>query len=261
MSKNKKSDKARIKEGRGLGRGEEYKPFIKGHEFSSSGFIHRLTGWKQRRIHQFFSNNEYNLFLISQFSDKIIDIREQVPLDLGLTIQIANELGIKHPAEYNQEGKETVRSTDFLFTIKDGGSITEIAKSVKQSVELKDARTRELLWIEKEYWEKRNIEWSIITEKEINKIMAENISIIYDDYFWAEDRGYNDFEVEVIVKKFLIELEMNNMEAYKTLCEFEKLMNWNEGEGLSFFKFMLARKIIKTDFNIPFNFMKMKVWN
>jgi hypothetical protein len=261
MSKNRKSDKARLKEGRGLGSGEAYRSFIKGHEFSSDGLIHRPIGWKQRRIYQLFSNLEYHVFLISQFSDKVIDIREQVPLlPLELTKQIANDLGIKHPAEYNQKRKETVRTTDFLFTIREGDSIKVIAKSVKHSDTLKDARTRELLKIEEEYWKKKNIEWSIITQKEINKIMAENISIIYDDYFWAEDKEYSDFQVDILVKKFQIELDRNNMDPYKTLCEFERIMNWNGGEGLSFFKFMLASKIIKTDFNIPFNFMKMKVW-
>jgi hypothetical protein len=261
MSKNKKSDKARIKEGRGKGKGDEYKPFIKGHEFSSDGIIHRLTGWKQRRIHQLFSNLEYYVFLISQFSDKVIDIREQVPLlPLKSTIQIANELGIKHPAEHNQQGNETVRTTDFIFTVNEGDLIKDIAKSVKPSENLKDARTRELLKIEEVYWGKRNIEWSIITEKEINKTMAENIAIIYDDFFWAEDHEYSKFQVEVLIKKFQIELARNNMDPYKTLCEFEKNMDWSDGEGLNFFKFMLACKKIKTDFNIRFNFEKMKVW-
>jgi hypothetical protein len=261
MSKNKKSDKGRFKDNRGIGRGENYKPWIKGHEFSSDGYIHRLIGWKQRRLYQLFSNLEYNLFLISQFSDNVIDVREQVPLlPLELTVCIANELGVKHPAEFNQRGKETVRTTDFIFTVRDGEAVKDIAKSVKQSKDLDDERTRKLLKIEEEYWKRKNIDWSIITENQIPKTMAENIAIIYNDFFWSEEHKYSNYELDIYIHKFKNDLIKNNMDAYRTLCQFEEEVNWKNGEGLNFFKFMLAKKVIKTDMNTAFNFKKMKIW-
>jgi len=260
VSKNRKSDKGRDKDKRGLGRGEEYHSWIKGHEFSSIGIIHRLTGWIQRRLYQFFSNEEYYAFLIFQFDDKVIDIREQVPLKpIELTISIADELGIKHPAEYNQVGKETVRTTDLLITVKEGDVIKDKAISIKKFEDLKDLRTRQLLKIEERYWEAKGKSWSVMTEKQIPKVMAENIAIIYDDYFWNEDNNFNSCQVKMYVEHFKYYFIKNNMDLNKTLVEFEENNGWGEGEGLNFLKFMLAKKIVKTDMYIPFNFDNMKI--
>jgi len=260
MSKNRKSDKGRFKDKRGLGRGAEYHSWIKGHEFSSSGIIHRLIGWIHRRLYQFFSNEEYYAFLIFQFNDKVIDIREQVPLlPIELTISIANELGIKHPAEYNQVGKETVRSTDLLITVKEGDLIRDKAISIKLFKDLDDLRTRQLLKLEEKYWEAKGVSWCIMTEKQISKVMAENISIIYDNYFWNEDNNFSSCKVKIYVEHFKDCFVKSNMDLNKTLAKFEEDNSWGEGEGLNFLKFMLAKKIIKTNMYIPFNFDDMKI--
>ena len=56
MPRQRKTDKARLKEGRGTGRLHHYKPWLKAHELSDTGRAHRPFGIKTRRIHQLLSD-------------------------------------------------------------------------------------------------------------------------------------------------------------------------------------------------------------
>lgn len=60
---------------------------------------------------------ERNYFYLTEFSDVILDIREQFPLLLQEeTIVVAEELGIKHPVD-PKTGDPIVMTTDFLLTV------------------------------------------------------------------------------------------------------------------------------------------------
>ncbi len=69
---------------------------------------------------------ERNYFYLTEFSDVILDIREQFPLlPQEETIVIAEELGIKHPAD-PKTGDPIVMTTDFLLTVDKGQGITVV---------------------------------------------------------------------------------------------------------------------------------------
>lgn len=86
-----------IKEGRGKGIGSEYKPWIFIQDVPSLGRSTRLNGIKCDRKHELLSDMERDYFYIIEYSDDVIDIREQFPLlPLEETILIAKELGIEH---------------------------------------------------------------------------------------------------------------------------------------------------------------------
>lgn len=69
-----------IKEGRGDGKGENYKPWIKIQDVPSLGRSSRISGIKTGRQHELLSDMERNYFLFLEYSDKVQDIREQFPL-------------------------------------------------------------------------------------------------------------------------------------------------------------------------------------
>lgn len=102
MSKRTRTTKIEkwIKEGRGSGVGSEYKPWLKIQDVASKGRSTRLKGIKTNRQHEFLSDLERNYFYLTEYSDVVVDIREQFPLlPLEETIVIADELGIKHPTD------------------------------------------------------------------------------------------------------------------------------------------------------------------
>jgi hypothetical protein len=141
-----------------------------------------LKGIKTNRQHEFLSDLERNYFYITEFSDFVIDIREQFPLQpLEETLVIADELGIKHPTD-PKTGEPIAMTTDFLLTINNGQGEFEVAQTIKMKDELLKERILEKFEIEREYWHRKEIDWGIVTEEEIPKTMARNISYIHDYY-------------------------------------------------------------------------------
>jgi len=97
-------------------------------------------------------------------------------------ILIANELGINHPKN-PETGEEIVMTTDFFLTVSNCEGVKEIARTVKLKDDLLDRRIIEKFEIEREFWKRKNIDWAIVTDQEIDKVMAHNISFI---------QGYRD---------------------------------------------------------------------
>ncbi len=54
------------------------------------------------------------------------------------------------------------------------------ARTIKRKEDILDSRVLEKFEIERRYWEKRDISWGIVTEKEIDKTLAKNISYYYE---------------------------------------------------------------------------------
>lgn len=256
----RKTDKSKLKEGRGTKDGDTYCPWLKVHEFGSTGRCHRLLGWKSKRIHQLLSDLELYFFLDVQWEDNIVDIREQYPLlPLQQTIDIADNLNIKHPAFRNKRENELVMTTDFILTVNYDGSYKDIARTIKPRSFLDKKRVVQKFLLEKEYFRIKGIDWGIVTEESINITKARNIYYIYNCYFWNTDNnisGDSVYELFYVFKKTLFK---NNLSILNSCCEFESLMNWEKGEGLNFFKFLLVRKFIITDMNVVFNFNNMKI--
>lgn len=249
MGRQRKTDKYRLKEGRGTGRKEKYLPWLKIHEVPSEGLSSRILGWKNKRIYQLMSNLERDYFFIIQWEDSVIDIREQFPLlPSEETILISEELGIKHPAINDKGMKKIVLTTDFVITVYDGNNVRDIARTIKPTGKMNE-RVREKYEIEEQYWKKRNIDWGIVTENEINQQKARNIRSIYRFYFWDEINMFNKVQIEQIKYNFCNNLIKNNFDINKTVRQFDLLMGWKQGESIGLFKYLLAHKVIKTDMN------------
>lgn len=143
----------RLREGRGKGRGSAYKPWIKVSDLSSRGLSSRVPGRSNGRLHHLLSSLELRAFLDFEFNRRIVDIREQFPLDRERTRKIAADLGFKHPRA-PKTGVDIVMTTDFLLTYIAGEDReTQQAVSVKYIDEIKNERVRQKLEIERKYWE------------------------------------------------------------------------------------------------------------
>ncbi|MDD7795902.1 TnsA endonuclease N-terminal domain-containing protein [Clostridium sp. 'White wine YQ'] len=262
MTKIRKTDKARLREKRGQGYGLEYKPWILPHEVPSDGRCHKILGWKHNRVHYLLSDGELWAFLILQMQDNVLDIREQFPLlPINETLEIAERLNVLHPPKYkiNREEK-TVLTSDFNILVKCDIGVKEIVRTLKTEEDYQKRRTQEKLLIEKEFWSKKGIDWGVITHNEESKVIGRNIYSIYQDYFWNDAMNLNDIELKWLIEKFKDMLSKSNMNVIKTTSEFERVMGWCEGEGLSFLKYLLTHKEVKANFRKKFNYYDMDVW-
>ncbi|KQL52180.1 transposase [Heyndrickxia shackletonii] len=261
MSKRKRTSKIEkwIKEGRGSGIGSEYKPWLKIQDVSSLGRSTRLKGIKTKRQHEFLSDLERNYFYITEYSDLVLDIREQFPLlPLEETIVIADELGIKHPTD-PRTGEPIVMTTDFLLTINNGQSVFEVAHTIKMKDELLKERILEKFEIEREYWHRKGIDWGIVTEEEILKTMARNISFIHDYYDIRDYDVFREMSAQHIedLSISLMQRLLGTTESIRKITnEFDTDTHLPFGSGVTLFYHLLSRKIIIIDMIEPLNLEK-----
>ncbi|MDQ0415759.1 TnsA endonuclease N-terminal domain-containing protein [Mesobacillus stamsii] len=258
MSKRKRTSEIEqwIKQGRGTGIGVDYKPWLKIQDVSSKGRSTRLKGIKTNRQHEFLSDLESNYFYLTEYSNYIVDIREQFPLlPLEETIVIADELGIKHPTD-PKTGDPIVMTTDFLLTVDKGQGVFEVARTIKMKDELLKERVLEKFEIEREYWQRKDIDWVIVTEEEIPKTMARNISYIHD-YF--DIRDYDVFQemcsqhIEDLSLSLMQRL-LNNKNSIRIITnEFDTDTHLPFGSGVTLFYHLLAQKVIVIDMLKPPN--------
>ena len=163
--------KKHLREGRGQGIGADYSPWIFIQDFPSLGMVSRVSGSTTGRIHHLMSNLELSLFYLLDWSDDMLDIREQYPLaDLAQAIEIAEKAGIRYPYD-TKSGFPYVLTSDFYLDTKQGAMVM----SVKPSSELGKPHVREKLEIERRYWTIRGVPWCIMTENEINRVKSNNI--------------------------------------------------------------------------------------
>jgi len=164
-----------LREKRGQGSGANYKPWIKVQDLPSLGRSTRVHSVKTARTRHFLSDLETNYFYLFDWREKVIDIREQYPLQRQSTLDIAKTQGIKH--QQDKYSKEYIDlTTDFLLTLLDSnGNHIYSAITVKYSKDLNNERVLEKFEIERRYWELKNVEWRIVTELDLPQVLVENI--------------------------------------------------------------------------------------
>jgi len=164
-----------IKEGRGLGSGADYKPWLTIQDVPSEGLATRVPGIKNKRIHHALSGLERNLLIMLDWSDAVADIREQFPLDREITRQIADSMGVAHPKDPRTR-VDIVMTTDVLIDFHQSLNRPPFASAVKESTTLDDLRIIEKLEIERRYWAQHTekTDWGITTEKELPKQRIES---------------------------------------------------------------------------------------
>lgn len=252
MSKRTRTSKAEkwIKEGRGSGVGVDYKPWLNIQDVSSKGRSTRLKGIKTNRQHEFLSDLERNYFYLTEYSDSVIDIREQFPLlPLEETIVIADELGLKHPTD-PKTNEPVVMTTDFLLTVDKGEGLAEIARTLKMKDELLKERVIEKFEIERVYWERRQVDWGIVTELEISKEMARNISYIHDYYDIRQYDAFQNISSQHIedLAMALLQRILNESQSIREITNvFDKETHMPLGSGMTLFYHLLSQKIIRVD--------------
>lgn len=95
------------------------------------------------------------------------------------TVEIAKDLGIKHPELVNGDDREYwIFTTDFLVASKlelSGGTYKLIAISYKSLDDLNKKRKRDLLKIERSYWHLEDATWILLTPRQYNKSVGETV--------------------------------------------------------------------------------------
>jgi hypothetical protein len=234
-----------LKEGRGQGRGKDYKPWLTVRDVASKGRSHRVFGHLTQRTQHLLSDLELATFLLVQWRKATTDIREQFPLDPQITKKICLETGISHPSH---SGVRQFMSTDFLVNSSDE-KYPLFAIQVKPCSALEDQRTVEKLEIERRYWREKDVPWFLVTENQIPKVVFSNIEWLYSLQQEESDieEESHDFE------QYSAWLSQYPNMTITDLCKkIDTSYSLELGESLYQLRCMLAKRYFHFDISIPF---------
>ena len=241
------------KEGRGTGHGSDYRPWLQVQDVPSHGRSTRIHSYKTGRQHHLLSDLETGLFLILDWADHVVDIREQFPLDRDVTRMLAAKMGVVHPRDV-QTKSDIVMTTDLLVDVRLDGGVSLIALSVKPASKLEGARTLEKLELERRFWARINVPWYLVTERELHAVRIGNLRWLHEmrslDELKTPHADYwpdrcNRFLGELsrvrggLIEDFLKHLQQN--------CEF------GAGEAMTVLRHLAANKRIRLDLNREFS--------
>lgn len=236
-----------LKNGVSQGSGADYIPGISVHDFPSRGVVARIPGRKTGRIHHLLSRWEEYYFYLLDTDPDVLDIHEQFRLRLSETLDIASRFNIRHP---RQGSFFNPLSTDFLIFRRDGIQ----ARTIKETRELSNPRVLEKFSIECQYWKEREIDWKVVTEKEINLIRSRNLQWLYAPPTVAAAVPDEALRYEAL------DLFMNLLEekqfSFSAIIEIvEESLALKHGSAIALFKDLALSGRLYLDLDRPLNFM------
>ncbi|ABA77458.1 Tn7-like transposition protein A [Pseudomonas fluorescens Pf0-1] len=238
-----------ISNGFGGGAGSSYIPWLRVQDVPSLGHSRKVHGVKVDRIHHLLSNLEHGAFLAAEFSEVVVDIREQFPLlPRGTAQAIASTLGIRYPL-YPKTSLPLVMTTDLLLTVREAdGNHKQVAWSVKYTKDLDDLRTVEKLEIEKEFWNSQGVAWSIVTEEQFTIDLINNLTVL---------RKYADLPKALLqsdlIEGFLYYLKQCSGYGWRTGVALRKIaakLYITYGDAKILYHYLIWSKRIKIDLAI-----------
>lgn len=239
-----------LKEGRGMGEKSSYRPWLRVQDISSRGRTTRTFSYKLDRVINLLSDLQLYYYYLLEFDERVLDIREQYPLLDFHELNIPIDHGLEKKLFNAKTKVPHIFTVSFLVTrIDSNNNHYYEARVIKTSSELEKKATLERLELQRRYFERKNIDFGIVTEKEINKQLARNIGWVltaYDLQDYPELMGNLEFLKADMLKFLSSETEKTFQSIFTRL---ERVYQLSEGMGLILFKHLIATKEITMDMN------------
>lgn len=215
-------DEARVQrflaEGRGIGFGSAYPPWLQIQDVPSLGRSHRPFGIKSRRVHHLLSDGEWKCFLRLEGDSFIDEIQEQKPMDRIETFRIAQRMGIAHPRTL--DGTPYVLTLDFYVRENRDGTIRWRPLTFKYDPETLSPRQRELMAIAREYCRLRGEELELIDQSFFSQSFTQNYDSVraYNDI--SDFTFFHDTNVLGVATELMREAEHRSEYTLMRACRF-----------------------------------------
>ena len=174
-----------------------------------------LNRFNDRTIH-LYSRGERQLFVLLEAMPNVIDIKEQFPLPLNETLDLASELNIKHPGAYKERFEHDgiipakTMTSDLVVTFRllnNEEKIVVYSFKYQESLDyLANPRTAKRTWdklkLEREYWQREEIEWVLMTEQCYSPIYIYNLEYLRECFEYPELLDVSDEFYQLFIKSF-----------------------------------------------------------
>lgn len=131
-------------------------------------------------------------------------------------------------------------TTDFVVTVRQSVGSIEQARTVKYAQDLQSKRNLEKLEIERCYWQRRNIDWGIVTEREVSKTLAENIKWLHP-YLDLNDLPQSDITRITMVMTPLVLQAKDSLADIAAICDDQ--LGLTPGLSLLVVRHLLANRV------------------
>jgi len=211
--------------------------------FSSKGRATRIYGYKTKRIHHLQSDNQLRLFLLLEWNDIVKNIEENVELkDLEITIDNVEDLRLDKFSD-KETGQLYQLHTNFLVTTKRDNVEEHVAISVKALSEIERRTVIEKMEIERRFWKNKSIPFYVVTEKEINKQLVDNIKWVRETLI---DKSIES-KRELAEHLYYFLQENKQKKSNDVLAEFDDSVGTKKGTALFIFRYLIGIKEIAVD--------------
>ncbi|MBV7276467.1 heteromeric transposase endonuclease subunit TnsA [Clostridium sp. PL3] len=210
--------------------------------FSSKGRVTRIFGYKTKRIHHLQSDNQLRVFLLLEWNDIVKNIEENVEIkDLEIIIDNVEDLRLDKFSD--NEGQLYQLHTNFLVTTERDNVEEQIAISVKSLSEIERRTVIEKIEIERRFWRAKGIRFYVVTEKEINKQLVDNIKWVRETLI--DKNVENKRELAEHLYYFLQENKQEKLSD--VLGKFDDNVGAKKGTALFIFRYLIGIKEIVVD--------------
>lgn len=165
--------RSRVRRGKGIGKGLNYKPWYKNSDVPSRGTSSCVLGIQVHRHYDLLSELEVTYFFLLERRHSVLDIREQFPiLDIPRTLELCAQLNVQHKYAGIYPEPFTI---DFIITENIDGKISYRAASIKSAADAQDPDVRQRLAVEKMWCQEQGIQWSLVDTSQFSKTLLENL--------------------------------------------------------------------------------------
>ena len=237
-------------EGRGQGKGPHYKPWLDVKSISSRGNSRRVYSSKIGRTIQLLSDVEYDLFLLLEWDENIIDIREQYPIDREFSQEVARTLGIRHPF-YPGTDVATVMTADFLCTRQEKGKLSQLAFNSKTTEEVEDENSLLKLEIQRACFESIETPHHLILNTDIPTKKVKNIEWIREGLIKTGEAEPRPNYWASLGQRMphLFENSDQTTSLFAFCSTFDESFGLPGGTGLRVARMLMQQRIIRTNLN------------
>jgi hypothetical protein len=240
------------KEGRGKGEGSKYKPWLEVFDFSSLGRVERTESAKFGRTIHLMSDVERDTFYAAEWSDRVIDLREEYPLDRTLTLEIAAALNIRHPY-YPGTNVPTVMTVDFFCTVVTNGAINFEAIECKRTEGAEDARSIEKLQIARTYFAGMDVPYRLVFQSRLPTTKISNIEWMRGGLIKSGEKerypGY--FREKSLIMARELSQSTRNVPLNEYCANFEVRHGMSQADGLRVAKLLMYERTLLCDLANP----------
>ena len=219
--------------------------------FSSKGRATRINSIKNNQIYHLQSDNQLRLFLLLEWLDVVTDIKVNYELN-DLEVNLENVENLRLDKFTNKETNDLYKlHTNFLITVNKQGVEDQVAISVKSVTELERKIVIEKLEIERRYWSSKGVRFYIVTDKQLDRTVAQNIMWVRETLL---DKQINDKE-ELANELYHLLIQNKYIPINSLLKVFDDDKHRN-GIGLFIFRYLVANKIMKINMKNHINLDK-----